>query len=440
MTDGNPMISTEWFTDSRFGMFIHWGLYSSPAGVWKGRKIQHPYSEWLQASEHIPRSEYRALANLFNPKRFNADEWVQEARNAGMKYLVFTAKHHDGFALWPTKASKFNVVDASPCKRDLVGELTEACRRHGIILGLYYSHWQDWEGTGGDICSVHMENEEYVHPSQEDFEAYWQRKCLVQVRELLERYDPQLLWFDSWDDYQGKGRDFTSRYLTTKRQEELIALIRGLSDNCLINSRIHYCAPSERVDYLSMMDNVFPSDGFDKPWETSGTLNESWAYHSMDFGWKPHEQLIRHLIGNASLGGNYHLNVGPMPDGRFQAAAIKRLRDIGAWLSANGEALYGTQGSPLGKMPWGRLTTRRLPDTRTRLYLHLWEFTPGTAIHVEGLHGACLDAFVLETGQPTHAESGESGIWVSIPRELRGCNMPVIVIETDKDVSCNRRK
>jgi alpha-L-fucosidase len=425
------MTSIDWFIDARFGMFIHWGLYSNPGGVWKGRRITHNYSEWLQASEHIPRTEYRELAKLFNPSDFSADEWIQEARNAGMRYFLITAKHHDGFALWPTKASSFNVVDATPFKRDILGELAEACRRYDIKLGFYYSHWQDWEGTGGDICTVHMENEEYVHPSQEEFEDYWQNKCLVQVRELIEHYDPSLLWFDSWDDYQGKNRDFTSGYLTPERQDQLISLIRELSDTCLVNSRIHYDAPSERVDYLSMMDNIFPSEGFDKPWETSGTLNESWAYHSMDFGWKPTRQLLQNLIGNASLGGNYQLNVGPMPDGRFQAAAIKRLREMGAWLSTNGESIYDTEKSPLEPMPWGRITSRQLPDGRTRLYLHLYEFTPGKGVLINGLDASAPCAAVLETGQPIPTTPSKDGLWIGTPKELRGCDLPVVVLDVD---------
>lgn len=165
---------TNWFEHDRFGMFVHFGLYSRPAGIWKGQRIQHAYSEWLQASEHIPRAEYRQLAQQFNPTKFDADAWMQAVRAAGMKYFLITAKHHDGFALWPSRASAYNVMDATPFRRDILGELAAAAKRHGIKLGLYYSHWQDWEGTGGDICTVHMENAEYVHPSQQQFEDYWQ--------------------------------------------------------------------------------------------------------------------------------------------------------------------------------------------------------------------------------------------------------------------------
>ena len=416
------MRDTTWFENDRFGMFVHFGLYSTAGGVWEGRKITHPYSEWLQASERVPRVEYRKLAERFNPKAFDADVWIREAAGAGMKYFLITAKHHDGFCLWPTKASAYNVMDATPFKRDILGELAQACTRHGVKLGFYYSHWLDWDGTGGDVDWAVMENAEYVHPTQAQFEAYWQRKCLVQVRELIERYDPWCFWFDTWNEK-------CEAFITPRRQDELIGLVHGLSAKCLVNSRIRFLTPSDQCDTLSMMDNTFPEKGFAKPWETSGTLNHSWAYHQLDYDWKPTVQLLKNLVGNAALGGNYQLNVGPMPDGRFQEAAIKRLREIGCWMAVNGEAIHGTRTSPVGAMPWGRVTMRALEDGNTRLYLHLWDYTPGTALIVPGLTDRPLGARVLETGQPVAAEAGTGGLWVAVPKELRGIVLPVIALD-----------
>lgn len=416
-----------WWEEARFGMFIHWGLYSNPAGLWNGCKIRHPYSEWLQASERIPRSEYQALAASFNPVGFDADEWAGEAKAAGMRYLVITAKHHDGFALWPTRASRYNVMDATPFKRDILGELAEACRKADIKLGLYYSHWLDWEGTGGDICAVHMANEEYTHPSEEAFARYWREKCLVQVRELLDNYDPWLLWFDTWSERP-------ARYITSQRQEELIDLIRGRSNRCLINSRIEQLNPSSRVDFISTGDNEFPEEGFGQPWETSGTLNDSWAYHALDFDWKSVRQLLKNLIGNAANGGNYQLNVGPTGEGRFQPAASFRLRGMGDWLAVNGESIYGTTRSPLGKPAWGRITCRRLPDNRTRLYLHLWDFTPGTALWLEVAGVQPVSARVLETGQPVGFSADGAGVWLRLPRELHGLELPVVELDVIGDL------
>lgn len=427
------MASTKWFSDARFGMFIHWGLYSNPAGVWKGGKIKHEYSEWLQASEHISRVEYRELAKQFNPDMFDADKWIAEAKNAGMKYFLITAKHHDGFALWATKASGYNVADATPFGRDILGELAQACQKHKVKLGFYYSHWQDWEGTGGDVCSTHMENEEYIHPTEEEFQDYWQSKCLVQVQELIENYDPWFLWFDSWN------KD-SFDLITPERQDELISLVRKLSDKCLVNSRIQFLAPSQDIDYISTMDNCFPDEGLPKPWETSGTLNDSWAYHSMDYGWKPTRELIKNLVKNASLGGNYQLNVGPMGNGSFQKSATKRLREIGSWMGVNGESVYETTASPLGEMPWGRITSRCVDENRTILYLHLWESTPGMAVPLDGVSGNAVEARVLETGQPIDVEPYKGGILVKIPKGLNHDDLPVIRLDMCEDISLPGKK
>ena len=411
-----------WFAEDRFGMFIHWGLYSNPAGLWQGRRMKHPYAEWLQGSEPVTRAEYRHLAAQFNPTGFDAERWVSDAKTAGMRYLVVTAKHHDGFALWPTRASKYNIMDATPFRRDVLGELAAACRKFEVKLGFYYSHWQDWEGTGGDICKTHIDFAEYVHPTQEEFARYWREKCLVQVRELIDAYDPWLLWFDTW------GEDSLA-YVTPERQDELITLIRERSDKCLVNSRIQFLAPSERVDFISTMDNHFPDQGVEKPWETSGTLNHSWGYHCLDHAWKSTAELLKNLIGNAANAGNYQLNVGPTGKGLFQPAAVKRLRELGAWLDANGESVYGTERSAIGRPSWGRITARSLPTGKTRLYLHLWEITPGTALWVDGLTGTPAAASVLETGQPVDVSPGKTGLWVRLPHELHGLQLPVIALD-----------
>ncbi|MEI6072339.1 MAG: alpha-L-fucosidase [Verrucomicrobiae bacterium] len=422
------MADATWFTNDRFGMFIHWGIYSNPAGIWQGKKITHEYSEWLQSSETIPRKEYQKLAGIFNPEGFDADEWIREAANAGMKYFLITSKHHDGFCLWPSKFSTYNVVDATPFQRDILGELAAACLKHGVKIGFYYSHWMDWDGSGGDVCmgdrflAAEKRNPEYVRPTQAEFQGYWNNKCLPQVRELIELYDPWFFWFDSWN------KDI-NEYVTPKHQDELIDLVHGMSDKCLVNSRINFEAPSEKCDFLSMMDNSFPETGFAKPWETSGTLNHSWGYHSLDFSWNSTEQLLKYLIGNASLGGNYQLNVGPMGTGEFQPAAIKRLREIGCWMAVNGESIYGTQANPIGKVPWGRVTMRSLPDGNTRLYLHLWNVTPGTALLVPGLKNTPISATVMESGQAALVEGGKEGIWVTAPIELKGIVLPVIALE-----------
>lgn len=239
---------------------------------------------------------------------------------------------------------------------------------------------------------------------------------------MIESYDPWLLWFDTW------SKD-SFKLITPERQDELISLIRSLSEKCLVNSRIQFLAPSKDVDFMSTMDNAFPEKGFAKPWETSGPLNYSWAYHSMDYGWKETRELIQNLVKNVSLGGNYQLNVGPTGSGCFQEAAIRRLHEIGSWMRVNGESIYGTTADSLGKMPWGRITSRHIAENRKRLYLHLWEFTPGTAIFLDGASGNTMEASVLETGQPIEVEPGQKGPWIKIPAELHRDDLPVIRLD-----------
>jgi alpha-L-fucosidase len=418
---GHSMSTSNWFSEARFGMFVHWGLYSICGGVWNNRKMRHSYAEWLQNSEQIDRKTYAALAKRFNPTSFDAETWIGEAKQAGMKYFVITAKHHDGFCLWPTKHSAFNVMDATPFKRDILAELTDACRKYGIKLGFYYSHWQDWDGSGGDVIGDLLKNPEYTRPSQKEFEHYWQHKCLAQVRELIETYDPDLLWFDSWGTESGQ-------YITPRRQEELIDLIREYSPRCLVNSRIRHDAPSDRCDYLSMMDNTFPDNAFDKPWETSGTLNDTWGYHQLDYAWKSTDQLIRNLVNNASFGGNYQLNVGPTPEGLFQPAAIKRLREIGAWMDINGQSIYGTQAGPLAKQIWGTTTINTRDNADAQLFVHAWSICPGTALYLPNIKFKVIESYVLETGQKVSTEKGTDGLWIYLPEQLKNLSLPVIAL------------
>jgi alpha-L-fucosidase len=182
-----------------------------------------------------------------------------------------------------------------------------------------------------------------------------------------------------------------------------------------------------------MMDNVFPEKTMEKPWETSGTLNESWAYHKLDYGWKSTEQLIKNLVQNASYGGNYQLNVGPTANGNFQPAAIKRLKEIGTWMDINGMSIYGTQAGPLTKMPWGTTTCKKLEDDLTQLFIHAWNVVPGTAIHLPGINSRVIDASVLETRQSLKTESGESGVWVHLPEELKNLTLPVLALMLQAD-------
>lgn len=421
--------STEWFQDARFGMFIHFGLYSIPAGVWEGKRMtRNDYAEWIRYQQNwpqkggIPKEQYDTLLKQFDPEGFDADAWIREAKNAGMKYFLITAKHHDGFALWDSKASDYNIVKATPFKRDILGELAAACRKHGLKLGFYYSHWLDWEHPGGakPPWPELKEDPVYDQPSQEDYEKYWTEKCLPQVKELLVNYQPDFMWFDSWG---GKSRTF----LTEERLDRLVALIRETQPACLINSRLG--REDKGADFLSMGDNFFPKKGFDRPWETSGTLNHSWGYHRLDHKWKPTTQLLRWLVDNTSRGGNYQLNVGPTAEGVFQPAAIRRLREIGAWMSANGEAIYGSRTAPYPEPAWGRLT-RKTMDGKERLNVFVYDAKPGATLELTGPAEVPARAWVLETAEEIQVEKTGDGLRFKLPAAISDPNITTLVFES----------
>ena len=313
-----------WFREAQYGMMVHWGLYALIGGEWKGRRMDNRYiGEWAQQYFRIPNAEYAALAKAFNPICFNADEWVQIARDAGMKYLVFTSKHHDGFAMFRSKVSKFNVVDATPFGRDVVGELAEACRKHGLKLGLYYSQDLDWHERGGggftagktwtDGAAYWTNNWDFKDVTRADFDRYYEEKSKPQVREILTQYgDLCLIWFDI---------GFTP---TKEQSNELYDMVRKLQPGCLINSRIG-CG---KCDYTSAGDNEIPND--DKSgmlFETPATLNDTWGYKPHDQNWKSAKEIRRIREHLAARHANYLLNVGPDPLGRIPAKSEEILRE-----------------------------------------------------------------------------------------------------------------
>lgn len=413
-------------------MFIHFGLYSIPAGIWNGARMgRNDYAEWIEVQGNwphgIPAAEYQGLAAQFNPVRFNADQWVAELTAAGMKYLVVTSKHHDGFALWPSNVSKFNVVDATPFGRDIIGELKDACDRQHIHFGLYYSHWLDWEHQfgGRPHADEGFSGSWAVQPTDEQFEIYWQEKCLPQVAELSDRYNPRLFWFDTW------GPNSTP-WITESRMDELIGLVKSKDSTCLINSRIGTWGHSKgngAVDFLSMGDNCFPDHDLSIPWESSGTLNESWGYHQLDFRWKATKDLIGNLANAASHGGNYQLNVGPTGDGVFQPAAIRRLREIGAWMAANGTSIYRSECANLPEQSWGKVTKRTNDDGSWNLYLHLSAQTEGETIEVVGVTTLPKAATILETNEKLIAKQCEAqtNIFVTLPNHAVTYGAPTVI-------------
>ncbi|MCR5017584.1 MAG: alpha-L-fucosidase [Bacteroidales bacterium] len=396
----------EWFKDAKFGMFIHWGLYSILEGSYNGHTMPDKsfpqgnswYAEWIKPRLEVPDDYYNGLVNEFNPVNYDPESWVREAFNAGMKYLVITAKHHDGFALWDSKVSDFDIA-ATPYKKDLLGPLVAACKKYGLKYGFYYSHWQDWEDPDGAMPFW------YPWRPDEDFEKYWQRKSLPQVKELIEKYDPDLLWFDTW------GWD---NHITPERRDELIRLVRTYSDKCLINGRICFSNPGENIDFLEMHDNSYPKEMLDKPWQTPATMQNSWAYHSKDYNWKPATRMLRYLVSNTSMGGNYLLNVGPKADGTLPVPAVRRLREMGAWLGANGEAIYGTKPSSL-KVDDGEVYLTEKTDGDEK-YLYILITEPKSSVSIPSVltKGCCA----LETGQVLDIASEGGCTEIRIPESL----------------------
>jgi alpha-L-fucosidase len=400
----------DWFRDAKFGLFIHFGLPSIPAGVWNGKVMgRNGYAEWIRLQHNwpepggIPREEYDVLIPQLTLEKFDAELIIAEAARAGMRYMVVTTKHHDGFALWRTRIVPEYSIAATPCGRDMIAELTQACRKQGMKVGFYYSHWLDWQHPGGAMppWPEKPQDPPMRQPSDAMFERYWVEKCLPQVSELISMFDPDLFWFDSWES-KTRTRD---HQLTQDRLSRLIGMIREQSPRVLINSRI---GTDSGVDFLSMDDNYFPDKRLGRPWETSGTMNKSWGYHRLDFAWKSTRTLLHNLISNVSRNGNYQLNIGPMGDGSLQPASVRRLRELAAWTGANGEAIYGTRPVDAAEPAWGRLTGRG-----GKIYAHVFAWPGDRRLELPALPFEPTRAVMLESGESLPI----SGLTVTVPAE-----------------------
>ncbi len=321
----------EWFHEAKFGLFIHWGLYSIPAGYWKGERSPG-IGEWIMNRMKIPVGEYEKLAGGFNPYKFDAEAWAQLAQDAGMKYVVITSKHHDGFAMYRSAVSKYNIYDATPWRRDPLKELAEACAKRGLKFGFYYSQSQDWHepGGAGNTWDFGPDEAKYTNGS---YDKYLQEKAEPQVKELLQNYGPVcLIWFD------------TAREMNGERGLRFIRLIRQLQPNTLIDGRLGVAG-----DYESTGDNAIPSTNKEGAWEVPATINRTWGFRSDDHDWKSPGDIVFKLVDIVSKGGNYLLNVGPTAEGVIPQPSQDNLRAVGEWLKMNGEAVYGAGRSPFGE-------------------------------------------------------------------------------------------
>jgi alpha-L-fucosidase len=403
-----PTEPIDWFRDAKFGLFLHFGLPSIPAGEWNGKVMgRNHYAEWIRVQHNwpapggIPRDEYDTLIAQLKLEKFDADFIISHAARAGMKYLVVTTKHHDGFALWNTDVVPEYSIRSTPSGRDMIAELTAACRNRGLKVGFYYSHWLDWQHPGGGMppWPELPLDPPMQQPSDELYEKYWTEKCLPQVSELIAMFDPDLFWFDSWSS----KTDTRKTQLTRVRLGRLIGMIRRQSPRVLINSRI---GTEDGVDFLSMDDNYFPDKLIGRPWETSGTMNRSWGYNKLDYQWKSTPMFLRNLINNVSRNGNYQLNIGPMGDGSLQVAAIRRLCELAAWMSVNSESIHGTRPVDAAEPRWGRLTSRA-----GKIYAHVFDWPTDGKLVLPSLPTQVTLARVLESGKPLDV----AGSVVSVP-------------------------
>ena len=338
-----------WFREAKFGMFIHWGLYAVPAGTYYGKQIPG-IGEWIMNKGKIPMAEYQAYARQFNPVKYDPDAWVKLAKEAGMKYIVITSKHHDGFALFDSKVSKWDVVDATPYGKDLIAPLAVACKKYGLKFGLYYSQAQDWN-QGGSAAGGKWD------PAQEhDMDDYIKNIAVPQVKEILTNYNPAILWWD------------TPRDMTNERAEQFLPLLK-LRPGIIHNNRLG----GDYKGDISTPEQHIPGTGLPGDWESCMTMNKTWGFKSYDNDWKSTGTLIQNLVDIASKGGNYLLNVGPTAEGLIPEPSVERLKAIGAWMKINNMSIYGTKASPCRTPAWGRITTL-VEDGNTTLYLHVFDW------------------------------------------------------------------
>ncbi len=373
----------KWWRDAKFGMFIHWGLYAVPAGEWNGKKVEK-YGEWIQHYGKIPEKEYAKLQAKFNPTKYDAKQWVSLAKRAGIKYIVITSKHHDGFGLFDSKLTDYDVM-GSPHGRDLLKPLADACHQQGLEICWYHSIL-DWHQPAA---------------KGKDFPKY-EKYMRGQLRELLTNYGRiGVLWFDGewikeWNEERGRS---------------LEVFLREIQPDLIINNRVgkrkrspgDFGTPEQEIPATGM-------PGWD--WETCMTMNDTWGYKTHDHNWKSTSDLLRKLVDIVSKGGNFLLNVGPTAEGTIPAQSVKRLEAIGRWMDVNSSSIYGTTASPFQKLPWGRATKK--PG---RLFLHVFDWPADGKLEVPDLANKVTKAYLLSDKSQKNLpiDSRDGSVFIAVP-------------------------
>jgi alpha-L-fucosidase len=397
-----------WFQDAKFGMFIHWGVYSVLSD-----------GEWVMNQRKMTVAEYEKLPPQFNPTKFDAASWVALARSAGMKYITITSKHHDGFAMFATKQSDWNIVDRTPYKDDPLKMLADECHKQGIKLFFYYSQL-DWHNP--DYFPLGMTGHTAGRTTGGDWNKYLDYMD-AQLTELLTNYGPiGGIWFDGWWDKPGADWKLQRTY----------ALIHRLQPEAMVGSN-HHQAPNPGEDF-QMFEKDLPghsTQSFNKgsvvgalPLETAETMNNSWGYNKNDDHYKSVQQLIQYLVRAAGYNSNFLLNIGPRPDGTIQPEFVERLKAMGEWLQKNGESIYGTRGGPIGPRPWG-VTTQK-GDT---IYVHILDWQD-SALLLPKLGRKIASARLLSTGETVRTIAADYGTVLELPASAHDPVDNIVVLET----------
>ncbi len=425
-----------WWREAKFGLFIHWGVYSVPAGQWKGKPIWGG-GEWIMYDAKIPMAEYQQFAKEFNPVKFDADAWVKAAKEAGMKYIVITSKHHDGFAMFDTKASPWNIMQASPYGKDPLKDLAAACRKYGIKLGFYYSQAQDWNNGGSAY-----QGKKWDKAQEHDMDDYIDKVALPQVKEICSNYGefPAVIWWD------------TSFDMNFPRAKKLYDAVQALRPNIILNNRLGGGFKGD----TETPEQFIPAGGFPgRDWETCMTMNDTWGFKRDDNNWKSTEKIIRNLCDIASKGGNYLLNVGPTSEGLIPQPSLDRLAEIGQWMKVNGEAIYGTGPTPFGaeagkfsetekdrkgkpkfiaSWDW-RATTKPgksflgICVTHPKIYLEIFHWPADGKFEVPGLEGKVKKAYLLAGHQKVGVNQTTSGVSLALPDQAPDKIASVVCLE-----------
>jgi alpha-L-fucosidase len=403
----------KWFREARFGMFIHWGVYAVPAGSWQGRPSG---AEWIMNTAKIPVADYRALATNFTAAKYNPQAWAQLAADAGVKYVVITAKHHEGFALFDSAYSDWNAVKASGAKRDLIQPLADAVRAKGIKFGTYYSQSQDWVNPGGGKGNTQPWDEEQKKGS---FDEYLAKIALPQVRELMDKFHPDILWWDT--EYQ----------MTPERARPFFDLV-VVHPQLIQNSRL---GGGVLGDFRTSEQRIPASAMLGRALEVNMTINNSWGYRADDLNWKSAQQLIRNLSDITSKDGNYLLNVGPTAEGVIPEPEVERLLAIGKWLKVNGEAIYATRGGIYpNPLPWGRTTQKTKTGGGTTLYLHVWEWPADGKILLPNIKQSPRSGRLIAGGGAVASTVTPEGLVVTLPGSAPDPDVSVAALEFDRPV------